>query len=179
MKKNISILLFFIFNTCFAQKEMATITGTIHFEASVPFYEEVTATNKSASSMLNLKNGQIRTTVQMKDFRFKLSLMEEHFNNKYLETNDYPQATFKGTIEGFNSTIIGNSSKEFKLNGELKIHGKSKKINTIVFLKKEGNGLEIVSDFEISIKDFNIKIPEILSMKVAETVTIKSYFLVK
>jgi polyisoprenoid-binding protein YceI len=105
--------------------------------------------------------------------------MEEHFNIKYLETDDYPQATFKGIIEGFNINIIGNSAKEFKLNGELKIHGVSKKINTIVFLKKEGKSLEIVSDFKVNTKDFNIQIPEILKMKVAETVTVKYYFLVK
>jgi len=179
MKKNIIILLFFIFSSSFAQKEMRTATGIINFEASVPFYEEVAATNKTVFCVLTLKNGNLSSTVQMKDFRFKLSLMEEHFNKKYLETDDYPQATFKGTIEGFNINIIDNSSKEFKLKGELKIHGKSKKVNTVVFLKKDGNGLELVSDFKINTKDFNIKIPEILSMKVAETVTIKYYFLVK
>jgi len=179
MKKNIIILLFFIFYSSFAQKEMRTTTGIINFEASVPFYEEIAATNKTVSCVLTLKNGNLTSTVQMKDFRFKLSLMEEHFNKKYLETDDYPQATFKGTIEGFNINIIDNSSKEFKLKGELKIHGKSKKINTVVFLKKEGNGLELVSDFKVNTKDYNIKIPEILSMKVAETVTIKYYFLLK
>ncbi|WP_396171654.1 YceI family protein [Flavobacterium sp.] len=179
MKKTVIILLFFVFTGSFAQKIMNTATGIINFEASVPFYEEVAATNKTVSAILNLKTGQLNCVVQMKNFRFKLSLMEEHFNIKYLETDDYPQATFKGIIEGFNINIIGNSAKEFKLNGELKIHGVSKKINTIVFLKKEGKSLEIVSDFKVNTKDFNIQIPEILKMKVAETVTVKYYFLVK
>jgi len=115
----------------------------------------------------------------MKDFRFKLSLMEEHFNKKYLETDDYPQAAFKGIIEGFNINIIGDEPKEFKLKGELKIHGKTKKMNAIVFMKKEGNGLEMVSEFRINTKDYNIDIPEILRMKVAETVHINYYFFVK
>jgi len=158
---------------------MNTATGIINFEASVPFYEEVAATNKTVSAILNLKTGQLNCVVQMKDFRFKLSLMEEHFNDKYLETAKYEFATFKGTIEGFNINIIDNSSKEFKLHGELKIHGKSKKTNTIVYLKKEGTALGIVSDFKVNTKDFNIQIPEILKMKVAETVTVKYYFLVK
>jgi YceI-like domain len=179
MKKNILFLLFFIFHYTAAQNEMRTASGIISFEASVPFYEEVTATNKTAVCILELKNGQLSSRVQMKDFRFKLSLMEEHFNKKYLETDDYPQAAFKGIIEGFNINIIGDEPKEFRLKGELKIHGKSKKINAIVFLKKEGNGLEMVSEFKVNTKDYNIAIPEILSMKVAETVHIKYYFFVK
>lgn len=179
MKKIIVILLLFIFDNCFAQKEMSTSTGIINFEASVPFYEEINAINKTVTCVLNLKNGQLTSVVQMKDFRFKLSLMEEHFNKKYLETNDYPQATFKGTIEGFNINSIDISSKEFKLNGDLKIHGRTKKINTVVYLKKEGNGLDIVSKFKVNTKDFNIAIPEILSMKVAETVFIQFHFYVK
>ncbi|QBN18528.1 YceI family protein [Flavobacterium nackdongense] len=179
MKKNILFLLFFIFQYTSAQTEMRTASGIISFEASVPFYEEVTATNKTAVCILELKNGQLSSRVQMKDFRFKLSLMEEHFNKKYLETDDYPQASFKGIIEGFNINIIGESPKEFKLKGDLKIHGKSKKVNSVIFLKKEGNGLEIVAELQVNTKDYNIAIPEILRMKVAETVQIKYYFFVK
>ena len=105
--------------------------------------------------------------------------MEEHFNKKYLETDHYPQATFKGIIEGFNLNIIDSNPKEFKLKGELKIHGKTKKINTVITLRKSEDKLEIISDLNVNIKDFNIKIPEILSMKVAENVIIKSEFRVQ
>ncbi|HQZ24706.1 MAG TPA: YceI family protein [Flavobacterium sp.] len=179
MKKIILIILIFIAHCSLAQKEMTTATGTISFEASVPLYEDVAATNKTVSCVLNIKNGALLSEVQMKDFRFKLSLMEEHFNKKYLETDHFPQATFKGTIEGFNLNIIDDSPKEFKLKGELKIHGKTKKINTTITLKKVTNKLEMVSNFKVNTKDFNIKIPEILSMKVAETVTIQTAFWVQ
>ncbi|HRA74314.1 MAG TPA: YceI family protein, partial [Flavobacterium sp.] len=97
MKKIILIILIFIAHCSLAQKEMTTATGTISFEASVPLYEDVAATNKTVSCVLNIKNGALLSEVQMKDFRFKLSLMEEHFNKKYLETDHFPQATFKGT----------------------------------------------------------------------------------
>jgi polyisoprenoid-binding protein YceI len=115
----------------------------------------------------------------MKEFRFKLALMEEHFNQKYLETDHFPQATFKGIIEGFNWNIIDSTPKEFKLKGELKIHGKTKKINTVITLRKSEDKLEIISNLNINIKDFNIKIPELLSMKIAENVTITSEFWVQ
>ena len=129
--------------------------------------------------MLNLKSGALSSEVQMKDFEFKLSLMKEHFNKKYLETDHFTNAYFKGTIEGFNWNIIDTNPKEFKLNGELKLHGKSKKINTIILLKKIENKLEVVSNFRINVTDFNIEIPEILSMKVAETVNVNSRFLLQ
>jgi polyisoprenoid-binding protein YceI len=177
--KKIVLFLFFITHNFFAQTEMTTTTGVINFEASVPFYEEVTATNKTVFCSLDLKKGAITTEVKMKEFRFKLSLMEEHFNKKYLETDRHPKANFKGTIEGFNSNIIDNNPKEFIIKGELKIHGKTKKITTKAFLKKVENGLEIISDFKVNTKDFNIQIPEIFSMKVAETVNVKFYFFVK
>jgi hypothetical protein len=179
MKKIIYILLLTIVNISFAQKEMTTTSGIINFEASVALFEEVAAQNKKVSSVLNTKNGQITTIVLMKEFRFKLSLMEEHFNKKYLETDDYPQAVFKGTIEGFNLNIIDSNPKEFKMKGDMKIHGKTKKINTIVILRKIDNKLEIISNLSLNIKDFNIKIPEILSMKIAETVNIKSQFVLQ
>lgn len=179
MKKIIFIILSIIVQNSFAQKEMTTSSGVVNFEASVPLFEEVAATNKKASCALNTKNGAFTSVIQMKEFRFKLSLMEEHFNEKYLETDHYPQATFKGTIEGFNWNIIDSNPREFKLKGELKIHGKIKKINTVVALRKSDHKLEIISNLNVNIKDFNIKIPEILSMKVAENVTIKSEFWVQ
>lgn len=179
MKKIIFIILSIIVQNSFAQKEMTTSSGVVNFEASVPLFEEVAATNKNASCALNTKNGAFTSVIQMKEFHFKLSLMEEHFNEKYLETDHYPQATFKGTIEGFNWNIIDSNPREFKLKGELKIHGKIKKINTVVALRKLDHKLEIISNLNVNIKDFNIKIPEILSMKVAENVTIKSEFWVQ
>lgn len=177
MKKNILILLFFIVNHSFAQKEISTTSGMITFEASVPLFEEVKATNKTATCTINFKTGELISTVQMNEFRFKLPLMEEHFNQKYLETDRYPMAYFKGIIKGFNINIIGTTAKEFRLIGSLKIHGKTQKINNLILFKRSGNSVEILSNFSVQAKDFNIQIPEILSMKVAETVNVKTVFL--
>jgi polyisoprenoid-binding protein YceI len=106
-------------------------------------------------------------------------MMEKHFNENYMDSGHHPKASFKGIIEGFNWHIIGTSPKEFKVNGILKIHGKLKKISIIAFLRKVDGGLEIISNFDVNSRDFNIEIPEMLSMKVAETVNVKTNFLVK
>lgn len=162
-----------------AQADKTTNSGIIYFEASVPLFEEVEATNNTASCFLNPKTGAIISIVLIKDFRFKIPMMEKHFNENYMESADHPKASFKGIIEGFNWNIIGPSPKEFKLKGTLKIHGKSKKISTVALLRKTADGLEIISNFEINSRDFNITIPEMLSMKVAETVKIQTLFVVK
>lgn len=179
MKKIILLSLLLIHNLIVAQKDMTTNTGSINFEASVPLFEEVKATNNKAFCILNTKTGEIACIVLIKDFRFKIPLMEKHFNENYMESADYPKASFKGIIEGFNWHIIGTSPKEFKLKGTLKMHGKSKKISTVALLRKSNDGIEIISDFNLNSKDFNIKIPEMLSMKVAETVNVKTIFFVK
>ena len=178
MKKILLLLLLLIHNLIVAQDDKTTNSGIIHFEASVPLFEEVKATNNKASCFLNLKTGAITSIALIKDFRFKIPMMEKHFNEYYMESAYYPKASFKGTIEGFNWNIIGTSPKEFKLKGTLKMHGKSKKISTVAILRKTADGLEIISDFEINSRDFNIKIPEMLSMKVAETVQVKTLFVV-
>lgn len=181
MKNNILILVILMLfgNKSFAQDKKITRTGQIIFEASVPSFEKVKAKNKIVTCILNIKTGEIASLALMKGFRFKIALMEEHFNEYYVESDNYPKATFKGIIEGFNWNIIGTSPKEFKMNGRLELHGKSKKINTTVFLRKVDDGLEIISDFNVNPEDFNIEIPKIISHKVAKVVNIKTIFLVK
>ncbi|MES2574920.1 MAG: YceI family protein [Bacteroidota bacterium] len=177
MKKFTLLLLLYFANIALAQEKIIADKGIINFEASVALFEEVKAENKNATCVLNVETGEISSIALIKDFQFKIALMEKHFNENYMNSDEYPQATFKGIIEGFNWHIIGTDTKQFKLKGILKLHGKSQKINTIILLRKSNNGLEMVTDFNVNIKDFGIKIPRILSMKVAESVNIKTLFL--
>lgn len=163
----------------FSQDKKITKTGKIVFEASVPSFEEVKAKNESVTCVVNIKTGEIASLALMRGFRFKVALMEEHFNENYMESDKYPKATFKGKILGFDWNGIGSTSKEFKMKGLLEVHGKSKEITTSVFLRKVDGGLEIISNFNVNFKDFDIDIPKVISMKVAETVNIKTNFLVK
>jgi hypothetical protein len=179
MKKITSIILLFFSLTAFTQEEMITNKGIITFEASIPLYEENKAVNETVYCILNIKTGEIKSLVFIKDFHFKISLMEEHFNENYLESNHYPKAIFKGKIQGFNWNIIGNSSKEFNITGKLEIHGKRKEITSTISIRKVNDNLELLSNFKIDLTDFNIKIPKILSMKIAETVNIDTSYLLK
>ena len=173
MKKIIFIsLISFIFLTN-AQEKVSTKNGQVIFEASVPSFEEVKATTKKASCILNTSNGELATLILIKSFRFKIALMEEHFNENYMESDKFPKATLKGKLLNFDGKKLTENFQTFTLDGKLDIHGKSLAIKIPVKIKKVKDAIEISSDFKINTSDFDIKIPAAVSKKVAKEVEIK------
>jgi hypothetical protein len=179
MKKIVLFSLFFISTIGIGQNKMITKTGKITFEASVPSFEEVKAKNENVTCILNPKTGEIASLALIKGFRFKIALMEEHFNENYLESDTYSKATFNGKIENFDVTKLTATAKEFSLKGKLEMHGKTKEINIIAKIKKTEDGIKIDSSFDVNTDDFDIKIPSVVSKKVSKKVTIKFDFLLK
>ncbi|MBA0883197.1 YceI family protein [Flavobacterium undicola] len=163
----------------FSQDKKITKTGQIVFEASVPSFEEVKAVNESVSCILNIKTGEIASLALIKGFRFKVALMEEHFNENYIESSKYPKAIFKGIVKNFNLNSINKNGTKLELNGKLELHGVSKDISIFAIVKKSGEDIELVSDFDLTPADFNIQIPKIIRQKIAETVHVKATFLLK
>lgn len=174
-------LLFFILSVAsmVAQDKMTTKTGQMVFEASVPSFEEVKAKNESVSCILNTKTGEIAALALQKGFRFKIALMEEHYNENYVESDKYPKATFKGKIENFDLSKVDKAGKSYTIKGTLELHGKSKEISITATIKKVATGLEIKSDFVLNSDDFNIEIPSVVSKKVSKKVDVSFHFLLK
>lgn len=162
-----------------SQIKKNTLIGTLIFEASVPSFEEVKATNKSVKSSLNCKTGELLCEIELKKFQFRLPLMQEHFNTNYLESNRYPKATFKGKIKDFNWFAIGVVPKEFIVIGKLEIHGVTKNIAVLLKINKVTTAIEIHSTFKIKSSDYKIAIPRIIKSKISEIVTINLELLLK
>ncbi|GGD29353.1 YceI family protein [Flavobacterium orientale] len=179
MKTKIFLILLIHFQIGLAQDKLITKTGTIVFEASVPSFEEVKAKNEAVSCVLNTTSGEIASLALMKGFRFKIALMEEHFNENYVESDTYPKASFKGTIEDFDYRKIDQNQKEYTVNGKIEMHGKSKQISVTAKIKKTEKGLEFLSNFDLNADDFNIKIPNIVSKKVSKKVNVDLNFNLK
>lgn len=154
-----------------AQK-YTTKTGNIKFEASVPSFEEVAAENKAASAALDVSKGDIAVLALMKGFRFKVALMEEHFNESYAETDKFPKATFKGKIEGLDVAKLTSEGKSFTITGDLTMHGKTKKITDTATISRSGNAIIISGNFMVKPTDFDIEVPKLVSKKVADQVKI-------
>lgn len=173
MKKNIFLVLLCVSVTAFSQQKMISKSGNITFEASVPSFEEVKATNQSVTVVLNPVTGEIASLALMKGFRFKVALMEEHFNENYIESDKYPKAIFKGKIEGFDANSLTANSKDFIIKGKLELHGKAVDVNASAKMSKTASGINLVSNFSVNASDFNISIPAIVKNKVDNKVTIQ------
>lgn len=176
MKKIFFISFFLIAILANAQEKYYTKTGEIKFEASVPSFEEVKAENKTTTAILNIKTGEIAALVLIKGFRFKVALMEEHFNENYAESNKYPKATFSGKIENYTNGNIDKTSNIFLIKGNLTFHGKTIQINTEATISKNDNEIEFTSKFTVKPEEFDIQLPKVVRYKVAESVDVTIHF---
>ncbi|MEO5777839.1 MAG: YceI family protein [Flavobacterium sp.] len=173
MKTKLVSLLIVISLSSFAQTKMITKTGKITFEASVPAFEEVKAKNESVTVVLNPATGDIASLALMKGFRFKVALMEEHFNENYAESDTYPKATFKGKIENFDVSKLTETAKTYTIKGRMEMHGKTKDLTITASIKKSGDAIDIDSDFTLNTDDYGIEIPSVISKKVSKKVAVK------
>jgi hypothetical protein len=161
-----------ILSNVVGQDKLLTKTGVTTFEASVPSFEEVKATNKNSGCVLNTKTGEIVGLVFMKGFQFRLALMEEHFNENYMESDKYPKGVFKGKITNFNISQLSTQKQDFTINGTMEIHGKSKEISIIAKISKTDNTVSLLSNFNLNTDDFGIELPLVVRSKVAKKVNV-------
>ncbi|OYX82979.1 MAG: hypothetical protein B7Y83_13075 [Flavobacteriales bacterium 32-34-25] len=173
MKKSIVIAILFISSWSIAQEKIMSKSAVITFEASVPSFEEVKATNKNVTVVLNSKTGEVASLALMKGFRFKVALMEEHFNENYIESDKYPKALFKGKIENFDAHNLTASPKDFIINGKLELHGKTVVIKAPAKISQTNSGINLVSNFSVNASDFDISIPSVVKNKVSNKINIQ------
>ncbi len=163
----------------YGQEKVLTKSGVTTFEASVPSFEEVKATNKLSGCVLNTKTGEIVGLLMMKGFKFKSALMEEHFNENYMESDKYPKGIFKGKIQSFNLENLSSNSQDFTINGTMEIHGKSKEISIIAKISRKDNTISLSSNFNLNTDDFGIDLPVLVRSKVAKKVNVQIDYLLK
>jgi hypothetical protein len=172
MKKIIVLLLFFVGILNVSAQKYATKTGSLKFEASVDSFEEVAAENKNTSAVLETSTGEIAVLTLMKGFRFKVALMEEHFNENYVESDKFPKATFKGKIEDFDVSKLSATAKTVKISGDLTLHGKTKNITATAKILKSGDKITLIGSFDVKADDFAIEIPKLVSKKVSDKIKV-------
>ncbi len=161
-----------VFTSAVAQSKYLEKNGVLIFEASEALFEEVKAVNKSTTVIYNVETNEIAALALMKGFRFKNSLMEEHFNENYIESGKYPKAIFKGTLLNFDPT----KDKQATIKGVLEIRGKKKEIETILNVQQVDEMISMTGDFIVTPQDFDIEIPKIVRNKIAKEVTVKLDF---
>ena len=172
MKKHTFLIAFcFLVSLQLHSQKYFTRSGITQFEASEKAFEPIEAINSSTTVILDTNNGNIVSQVFMAGFQFKNALMQEHFNENYMDSYQYPKATFKGKLDNF-SIVSLNANNSYDLNGVLTVKGFEKNIQTTVSVKVENNRIFILGSFFVSAKDFNIKIPSIVRDKIANQIQI-------
>lgn len=173
MKKLLFLLL--MMNTAvvsLSAQKYFTRTGDVSFTSTAPL-ETIEAVNKSAVSVIDLETGQLEFAVLIKAFQFEKALMQEHFNENYMESSTFPKGIFKGKIENYTPIKLSQDAEyPVTVSGQMTIHGVTKDIKAQGILMVKDGHLSAGSGFELTIADFDITIPKIVRDKIAKTVKV-------
>lgn len=144
-------------------------SSRVSFFSSAPV-EDIKAVSSQTRSLLNLENGEIAFVLPIRSFEFDKQLMQEHFNENFMESDKYPDATFKGTLTGYEKDNKGKQPVIAR--GEMKIHGVSRPIAAKGNMQMKGNELYVEATFPLKVADFDIEIPQVLFYNIAEEVEV-------
>lgn len=162
-----------VINQAQAQKQFIARQGQISF-FSYTSVENIEAKNNQVLSILDIEKKEMAVSILMRAFTFKKDLMYEHFNESYIESDIYPKASFEGNLLDFDLTSNNTQTKIIK--GSITIHGITKEIDIKTIINKTKKGYLINGEFNLVVKDFNIKIPRLLSKNIAKVVSVKIKF---
>ena len=151
----------------------------------IEFYTEtvlsdIDAITEKVDAILDIQTGVFEVSVSIESFEFEYELMQEHFNEDYMESEQFPLATFKGKI----LQNISNITKEMEVDasGEMTIHGVTKEIIAEVSMtyldesektkiRAAGDLLGVEAKFNITLSDFDVE-NMILGSKVSDSIDI-------
>ena len=175
MKKTIIAILALLtvgLTTVNAQGKYFTRNGYIKFYSHAPM-EDIEAHNRQVTSFLDTDNGELVFSVLMKSFQFEKALMQEHFNENYVESDKYPKATFKGKILNPESVDFKKDGVyTVKVEGDMTIHGVTNKVTTDGTITVKGGKVMANAKFPIAVADYKIEIPAVVRDNIAKEVEV-------
>jgi polyisoprenoid-binding protein YceI len=167
MKKTILFILVSFAINSFGQK-MISRTGEIKFDATVSgAIDNVSAVDNTATAILEKSSGDFVVQSMVKSFKFKLPLMQEHFNENYMESDKYPKTTFKGKIVKYDQ-----KSGVYDVEGDLTIHGVTNKVKTKMNVTSTDAKVTVSGSFTVSLKNYNLEVPALAKKTLSETAKI-------
>lgn len=170
----LNIALFLLPLLLAAQDKLASRNGEITFFSSTPM-EDITAVNRKATSVFVPATGDIQFAALIKAFEFEKALMQEHFNENYMESNTFPKAIFKGkVVPAKGDDLSGPGVHMATVDGDLTMHGITQHITVNATLTTAGDGkVKAQCDFEVKPEDYGITVPGVVRAKIAEQVQVK------
>ena len=170
--KNLAFALALLPLAASAQDRYMTRNGHIAFFSATPM-ENIEANNHKVTSVWDVTTGAMQFAVLIKAFEFEKALMQEHFNENYMESNTFPKATFKGKLSGITADQLKKAGTyEVTVTGDLTIHGVAKPATSKGTFTVDANGaIKATSEFAVKPADHGIKIPG--GVNVADQIQVK------
>lgn len=167
----IGLIVFGLHQSSIAQTRYHIEDGIVSFVSDAEL-EVIKAKTSSMVGLLDVDRKAFAVAIPISSFRgFNSSLQQEHFNENYMESSKYPKGIFKGVI--IDDIDLGkNGFYKVKAKGKLILHGVEVSRDIECDIKVENNEINVMSKFEIPLEDHNIKIPKIVQLKIAETISI-------
>ena len=165
-----TILICFLFSTQLVAQQYYCNSGTVSFFSEAPI-ENIQAINSKSSAIVDAPSGGFAFRLKIEDFDFPNSLMQEHFNESYLESDKYPLSIFTGTIANFSELDL-NNKQNLTVKGKLSIHGITQETEMLASVQIINDELHISSTFDVALDDYNVDIPKIMLYKIAEVIQV-------
>lgn len=166
-----AVVIFSVMNTAYSQKYFSK-TGHISFYSETKL-EKFDAHNKSSSIVYDSQSGKLEAAALIKGFQFEKVLMQEHFNENYMESNKFPKATFKGMIDNYKTIDLAKNGKyPVKVSGDLTMHGVTQKVTTDGQIVVNNGKIEATAAFNVALADYKISIPALVKDQISKTVKI-------
>lgn len=173
MSKYYLTIIFFLWiaTLSFGQK-FFTKTGYVHFLSVAPL-EKIEAKNSNGYVVMDTETGQLEWSVLIQGFKFDKALMQDHFNENYMESTRFPKAVFKGSLLNHDKiNFTKDGSHDVQVSGDLTIHGVTKPIRALGRLAIKNGVINASSSFDLTIADFNISVPKVVRDNIAKTVLV-------
>lgn len=155
----------------FGQKYYSKV-GQVVFTSDAPL-EKIEGRNSNGLIVLDAANGRIECSVLIKGFQFEKALMQDHFNENYMESHKFPKGVFKGTITNMQDIHLKkDGTYTAVIKGDLTLHGITKPFSPTGKVVVKGGKITASSTFEILVADFNIEIPKVVRENIAEKVKV-------
>ena len=137
----------------------------------------IEATNKKVASILDASNGEIVASTLMRSFKYQEALVEEHFNENYMESHLYPKGIFKGKITNFSDVDLGkDGTYPITIKGSLEFHGQTNSLTTQGELLVKGDVITGSTEFEVSLAAYKIKVEEKYKDRIRDEIKIDLHF---
>lgn len=172
MKKAVLIMSLLVAVSVTLGQKFITKNGYIKFYSETPV-ETIEAHNRQVNSALDITTGDFVFKVLIKSFEFEKALMQEHFNENYMESDKFPDATFSGKILNLSAIDFTKDGKyEAEIEGDMKIHGETKKVKEKGTFEVSGGKISGKSVFMVHLADYKIKIPNTVVNNIAEDIQV-------